>query len=100
MKKPAPESMVLEILAEVAPSTAASERLASRACRSITACCLFRSILARIAAESSGSGLRCGPRPASGPCGSDGSMLLIPRTAEDEGARENSRSRIHATFKQ
>ncbi|TNN64352.1 Importin subunit alpha-5 [Liparis tanakae] len=76
VKKPAPESMVLEIFAEVAPSTADDGRRASRACRSISACCRLRSIFARIAAESSGWRLCSGPRPAAGPAASDGSMAL------------------------
>lgn len=77
--------MVLETLAEVAPSTADKGRLASRACRSIKARCRFRSILARIAAESSGWGLCCSPEPAaSSPPSSDGSMLLSQTSSTTE----------------
>lgn len=92
MKKPAPESIVLETLADVAPSTADKGRLASLACRSINARCRFRSILARIAAES--SVLVCGEsQPAGSEC--DGSICpLIDRISENTFATHITREML------
>lgn len=76
IKKPAPESIVLETLADVAPSTADNGRLANLACRSIKARCRFRSIFALIAAESSVLGVCCESEPT-GSCVPDSDWSIL-----------------------